>query len=417
MPGATIADPVLQDLARVAVTAAATAADAVGGVPARIVSRPTSTQQVSEVLKVAARHDLAVVARGAGTKLDWGLPPSRVDLILDMTGVSGVVEHAAGDLIVIVRAGTSMRALQETAAAAHQQLALDSALAGATVGGTIAVNASGPRRLLYGTARDLLIGITFVRADGVVAKAGSKVVKNVAGYDFAKLLTGSYGTLGVITEAIFRLHPLPRSRRAVVAGYPDADAAAQAALRVLGSQVVPSAVELEAVGGEPVTLAVLLEGAATGVTKRTDAVVALMGDQAMVSDDLPDSAGELPFEAGATGLKITSSIRGVGGVLAAARRAGTDADLNLTVRGSAAGVLYAGIPAVADPVAVTELVDRLRTVARPFDGTVTVLAATPELRQHLDAWGPVPGLELMRRLKQEMDPTHRLSPGRFVGGI
>ena len=184
-------------------------ADIIGGVPARYVAVPPSTVDASAVLRVAAAYGLAVVARGAGTKRDWAAPPSRLDLILDTTRMAGVVEHAAGDLVVVVRAGTTVEELAGKLAPAGQQLALDTALPGATIGGTVATATSGPRRMLYGTVRDLLIGVTVVRADGVVARAGGKVVKNVAGYDLGKLVAGSYGTLGIVTECAFRLHPLP----------------------------------------------------------------------------------------------------------------------------------------------------------------------------------------------------------------
>ncbi|MDX6326929.1 MAG: glycolate oxidase binding subunit, partial [Nocardioidaceae bacterium] len=194
-------DAVLSDLRKACDERARPAqdVDSIGGVPARYEASPASTEEASEVLRTAAHHDLRVVARGMGTKRDWGAPPESVDLILDTTLIDGVVEHAAGDLVVVVRAGTLLEDLQSTLAEAGQQLALDAPLPGATIGGTIALNTSGPRRLLYGTLRDLLIGVTFVRADGVVAKSGGKVVKNVAGYDFGKLLIGSYGTLGVVT--------------------------------------------------------------------------------------------------------------------------------------------------------------------------------------------------------------------------
>src|SRR5205823_636856 len=148
-----------------------------------LVAAPASTEEAAEVMRDAAARGHAVLVRGAGTKQDWGSPPRRVDLILDTSRLTGVVEHAAGDLIAVVRAGTPLSELQDKLAPAGQQLALDEPLPGATVGGTVAVNTSGPRRMLYGTVRDLLIGITVVRADGVVAKAGGKVVKNVAGYD------------------------------------------------------------------------------------------------------------------------------------------------------------------------------------------------------------------------------------------
>jgi glycolate oxidase FAD binding subunit len=186
-------------------------ADLVGGVPARFVAAPASTEQTSDVLRVAADHGMCVVVRGHGTKLHWGGTPRAVDLIVDTARLAGVVDHAAGDLVVVARAGTSLSDLQAAVGAADQELAYDDPLA-STVGGALATAPSGPRRLLRGTLRDLLIGVTFVRADGVVAKAGGRVVKNVAGYDFGKLLTGSYGTLAVVTEAVFRLLPRARAR-------------------------------------------------------------------------------------------------------------------------------------------------------------------------------------------------------------
>ncbi|HTE74657.1 MAG TPA: FAD-binding oxidoreductase, partial [Actinomycetes bacterium] len=254
-------DAVLDALRKVCDSArAATGADAVSGVPARYVAGPSSTEQAADVMGVAAGHDLAVVARGAATKLDWGLPPTRVDLVVDTTSLTGVVDHAAGDLVCVVRAGTPVRELQDALAGAGQQLALDTPFPGATVGGTVAVSTSGPRRLLHGTLRDLLIGITFVRADGVVAKSGGTVVKNVAGYDFGKLLLGSYGTLGLVTEVVVRLHPLPDARRVVVVRTSDPAAASAAAAAVTGSQLVPSAVEVDQQGTSPGAVTVLLEG-------------------------------------------------------------------------------------------------------------------------------------------------------------
>ncbi len=407
---------VAQELAKAARTRDAGPDDDVAGVPAALVAAPTSAEEVAEVLRVADGNDLAVVARGASTTLGWGAPPEQVDLVLDMTGVTGVVEHAAGDLGGAVRAGTTMSELQSVVAEAGQQLALDSPYPAATVGGTLAVSTSGPRRLLYGTARDLLIGVTFVRADGVVAKAGGKVVKNVAGYDFGKLLTGSYGTLGVMTEAVFRLHPLPAARRVVTATYGDAVAAGRAALEVLGSQVVPTAVELDG-PRDAVRVTVLVEGVEAGVDARSDTLLSLLGHGAVAHDHPPPGFGALPFAAGGTGLKVTTSLTGVGPVLAAAHRLADEQGLELRVDGSAAGVLHAGLAADADVAAVAPLVEGLRAATASYDGTVTVLTAPAAVRAAVDPWGPVPGIDLMRRLKAELDPRRRLSPGRFVGGI
>jgi glycolate dehydrogenase FAD-binding subunit len=410
-------DAVREDLRKVAGTRAARGpGDAVGGVHGRYVVSPTSTTEVAELLRVAGQHGLAVVPRGSGSALGWGVPPTRVDVILDTRGISGVVEHAAGDLVVTVRAGTPVNELQEAVAGAGQQLALDTPYPAATVGGTLAVATSGPRRLLYGTARDLLIGITFVRADGVVAKAGGKVVKNVAGYDFGKLLTGSYGTLGVITEAVFRLHPLPAARRVVTATYPDARTAGAAARSVLGSQVVPTAVELDG-PADAVRVTVLVEGVEVGVTARADTVAGFLGPGAELAEDLPDGLVVLPFTADGTGIKVTSSLTGVGPVLAAAHAMAAEHGVDVAVTASAAGVLHAGAGPDADPVALAAVVEGLRAAAAPFGGTATVLTAPPAVRALVDLWGPVPGLDLMRRLKQELDPRGLLSPGRFVGGI
>jgi glycolate oxidase FAD binding subunit len=394
--------PDLDDLTR-----KATDDDVVAGVPARLVAAPASTEEAAAVLRAAAAEDLAVVVRGAGTKLEWAVPPRRVDLIVDTHRLTGVIEHAAGDLIVVARAGTPVAELQERLAPAGQQLALDAPLPAATLGGTVAVNTSGPRRMLYGTVRDLLIGMTVVRADGKVAHAGGKVVKNVAGYDLGKLLTGSYGTLALITRCAFRLHPLPGAATVVRRVFADPAEASRVVAAVLGAQVVPSAVEVNAPPSGGVEVAVLVEGTPAGVSERAETLVKLLGGNA--SPGQPSWWGELPWPAGGVGLKLTAPLSRVPDLLAAARESGAD----LTVRGSAGtGVLYAGIP--AEPERVVEF---LRAAAVRAGGHAVVLTAPAGVRERLDMWGPVPGLALMRRVKDQFDPGHRLAPGRFVGGI
>jgi glycolate oxidase FAD binding subunit len=370
--------------------------EAIAGVPARYVAEPASTGEVADLLRAAAAQDLAVVVRGAGTRQDWGAPPSRLDLILDTRRLAGVVEHAAGDLIVVVRAGTPMAELRQALAPAGQQLALDS---GGSVGGTVAVAASGPRRMLYGTARDLLIGVTIVRADGVVAKAGGKVVKNVAGYDLGKLVTGSYGTLGVITECAFRLHPLPAASAVVSRRVDSPEEAGRVVAALRAGQVVPSAVEVDAPAGGGIEVAVLIEGVPDGVAGRVEATRKLVGGE---RTGLPDWWARYPWQPGAVGVKLTGALSRVPALLAAAREAGA------SVRGSAGvGVLYAG----AEPGAV----DALRAAAHAAGGHAVVLTAPEGLA--VDRWGPVEGLELMRRVKAQFDPDGRLAPGRFLGRI
>jgi len=411
-------DPVLDDLRKVCHDRARPAeeADAVADVAARYVASPDSTEETSEVLRLAAQHDLRVVARGAGTKLGWGAPPTAVDLVLDTSAITGVVEHAAGDLVAVVRAGTTVETLQATLAEAGQQLALDVPDRSATVGGTVATNISGPRRLLYGTLRDLLIGITFVRADGVVAKAGGKVVKNVAGYDFGKLLTGCYGTLGVITQVAFRLHPHPPAQRFLTIKVDGAEDAGRAVAAAIGSQVVPSAVDVHQPADGPTSVTVLLEGTEQGVVGRAETTSALLGDAA-ASDQPPPWFGALPFADDQVGLKLTTEIAGLPRLLLAVGQAADRHGVGIEVNGSAAGVLYAGLSADVPPDAAAAVVADLRAAASSYSGSVVVLTAPATVRRELDMWGPVPGLDLMRRLKDQLDPQHRLAPGRFVGGI
>jgi glycolate oxidase FAD binding subunit len=186
-------------------------ADAVAGVPARFVTGPPSVGALAELLRYATANGLTAVVRGAATKLDWGAPPASVDLVLDTGRLAGAPDHAPGEPFATVRAGTPMRSLQAALARAGQRVSLDppSEPAGATVGGVLATAEAGPLRLSHGTPRDLVVGVEFVRADGVVARSGGTAVKPAAGYDIGKLLCGSYGTLGVLTSATLRLHPLP----------------------------------------------------------------------------------------------------------------------------------------------------------------------------------------------------------------
>ncbi|MEV8512728.1 FAD-binding oxidoreductase [Dactylosporangium sp. NPDC051484] len=389
----------------------------IAGVPAAAVASPASTAEVADVVRGAARDGLALVARGAGTRQDWALPPQRLDLILEMSGVSGLVEHAAGDLVAVVRAGTPLRDVQEALRPAGQQLALDEPLPGASVGGTVAVNASGPRRMLYGTVRDLLIGVTVVRADGVVARAGGKVVKNVAGYDLGKLVAGSYGTLGVITECAFRLHPLPAAARFVSAPAVGPDEAGRAVAAVLGSQVVPSALEVDMADGR-LTVAALVEGVPAGVDRRAADLEKLLGDGAVQGETPPPGWGEYPWAPGDVGIKLTCALSRVSYLLTAAGVAAQLHDVPLRVRGSAGtGVLYAGLPGGTDPGVVAGVVSDLRAAARAGAGHCVVLTAPPAVRTRIDVWGHVDGLDLMRRVKDQFDPAGTLAPGRFVGGI
>jgi glycolate oxidase FAD binding subunit len=424
----------VQDLERGGLIRPAEGAYAVDGVEARFLARPRSVEEASQVLRAAADDGLAVAFAGGGGKLGLGNPPERLDLVVETRGLDQVLEHAAGDLVVRAQAGVRLADLGQRLAPAGQWLALDPPEPRATLGGVLAANASGPRRLRYGTVRDLLIGITVVLADGTVARAGGKVVKNVAGYDLAKLFCGSLGTLGMVAEVIFRLHPVPAAAAVVTLGVDGPEQAGEATRRLRGTTLEPSAVELTVDEfGWPGRLTVLFEGIRPGVEAQAAAAAELLGrvgEAAVAGPGQTEAAlsqlGALPFEKAEYALKATFPPAELAGVLTDLAGMGRRWSGGPVSAHAATGVLWlasaaregdlpADSPAFGWAVtAITEARERL--AAR--GGGLVLVKASPELKRAVDVWGP-PGdaIGLMRRVKERFDPGRRLSPGRFVGGI
>jgi glycolate oxidase FAD binding subunit len=413
------------------------AADEIDGIVPTFVASPGSTSEAASLLQAAAALDLAVVVRGSGSRLGWGAAVTRCDLLVDTLRMDAVVEHAAGDLVAKVQAGARMNLVLGVLAASGQEVALDVPGA-ATAGGVVASGLCGPRRLRYGSPRDLLIGITVVRADGTVAKSGGKVVKNVAGYDLGKLFAGSAGTLGLITEVTFRLHPLPAARAFVSTTFPAAFSAASVESVVAAaanSPLVASAVELswpEPSG--PVSVGVLLEGSAEGVAARADRMAALLdgSSEPAEASASPPSWWPWAIEAdGGTLVRVSFWVSALASVLDAVKAAARDSGTAPVVYGSAgAGVLYLALPAKAEGVG--ELVSGLRASLNHTRGNVAVLSAPLAVRAALAEGGGlagaapaeggglagrVPSLGLMRAVKDQFDPGHRMAPGRFPEGI
>ena len=358
---------------------------------------PDSVEDLARAVRDTAPRPL--LARGAGTKLGWANLREDVDIELDVRRLDGIVAYNPGDLVVTAEAGMTLEGLQRRLAEQGQWLALDPPEPRATLGGIVAADASGPRRHRYGTARDLLIGVTVVLADGTIARAGGNVVKNVAGYDLMKLYTGSLGTLGVVVETTWRLHPRPPARQVVTFAAYDG----QLLQRLLRSPLTPTAIEVM-----DERLVVVFESIEPSVLAQADAAAAL-GGAVEVGEDLPAGFGERPWRPGTVGLKVAYELAALDPVLDALRRLGP-----VTARGRAGvGVLEVALPAV-DPGGL----DGLRREVAACDGTVVVREAPAELRREIDVWGPVgDALALMRRVKDQFDPQHRLAPGRFVGGI
>ena len=367
---------------------------AVGGVTPSSVTLPMNVADLAAVMRRAASDGHSVGVCGGLSKIDQGAAPTSLDVLVGTANMDRIVEHAAGDLVVTAQAGVPLAALQEHLAPARQWLALDPPEPGATVGGVVAAAASGPRRLLYGTPRDLLIGITVVLADGTVAKSGGKVVKNVAGYDLGKLFTGSFGTLGVIAECTFRLHPLAPALRVVTANPDDPAAAAR---RVFATGAVPSALEWDGT-----TLVAVFESIESAAEAQASEVAAAIGGE--VGDALPVGFGERPT--GDVLLKLTHRLGAVREILDIIASRVQSARVRAHV---GSGVVWVGASDLAP-------LDELRGAVAAYDGGVVVVKAPTSAKQGVDVWGPTRGIAVMRRIKDQFDPDGRMSPGRFVGG-
>lgn len=388
--------------------------DAVCGVRPALVVSPRSEEAVAGVLGVADERGLAVAPRGGGTKGGWGAPPARVELLLSTDRLSSVREHAWGDLTVTVEAGCTVASLQAALAGAGQRLAADPVRPeAATVGGVLATNDTGALRLRYGTLRDLVLGVTVALADGTLARSGGRVVKNVAGYDLPKLLTGSYGTLGVVTSATFRLHPLPAATADVTLETAGAVEANELAQRVVDSQLSASCVQVRASSGTRPFVDVRFEG--TAPEPRAAAVAALGSRAATPAAAWRWRERLLAASGPAVALRAGVVPTEIGRFAAAVAEAGERLGFEWTIVAQADGAAALGLAGVGAGT-VGPALEALREAAR--GGWVAVAACPDELRPDADAWGPpVPGLSLMRRVKEQFDPRGIMNPGRFMGGI
>jgi glycolate oxidase FAD binding subunit len=316
-------------------------------------------------------------------------------------------------------------------------LVLDPPLpAAATIGGIVATNASGPRRLRYGAARDQIIGIRVVLADGTVAKGGGKVVKNVAGYDLPKLFCGALGTLGVVVAANFRLYPLTVYSGTVIFATTTIEPLCELARSLTASTLTPTAIDL--LGPEDGTHTCVLaarfeSGVAASVHNQSSALLALAGNlsgkaraRAVLEGEeenqfwraAAERMSEPDGDAGPEAVHLRANLlpSEVGAWLGRLEAVSRSAELSLRWRAHLGhGIVDAWI--AGDAERMSGLVEEVRAEARNSRGNLVVVEASPDVLRRLDVWGSVSALDLMRRLKQRFDPNFTLNPGRFVGGI
>lgn len=428
----------LRSLAGAGAVRPAGGGDATAGVSAHWVVEPRSDRDVASLLQFANDAGLSVIPRGGGSKLSWGNPPQRADVVLCTSSLHRIVEHTWADMTVTVEAGCTLAELQRALAKHGQRLAADPLWPErATVGGILSTNDTGALRFSYGGLRDLVIGLTLVLPDGTIAKSGGKVVKNVAGYDLPKLATGALGTLGVITQAIFRVHPLPAGTQTLQL-QPDSLLTMQRTiLELLNSDLPCAQMQACLASGAAPLLYLGLEGTAAGLAAQEKAIRELAQPMplSVATAEVWRSRQDLwtPSKEGHAAVAklsvLPSKLMEVAAFLdrlAQVRQAQWSAVLQGT------GIGWLRVEA-AEPASAVEVFCAMRTAIESGGGSLTIAplpshsaraaslngdAAPASAENAVDFWGGAGDtLPLMAAVKQQFDPRRTLNPGRFLGGI
>ncbi len=400
---------------------------------------PGTVDEVAAVVSYAAEVAMPLFPWGGGTAAAVGVPPVRAGVVLGLSRLRAIVEHEPGDLTVTAQAGMVMRELQAALGTRGQWLSLDPPDADhATLGGVLAADASGPRRHLYGTARDLLIGVTAVTADGSVVRGGGRVVKNVAGYDLPKLFIGSFGTLGVIVEATLKLRPLPDDERLVAVPFERLKDAGAAVRAILASDLIPNAIELAdaaaartlGVEAAPAMLIVGFDGLGEQVDWQVSELASIArpyGGHALVT--LPATAWPPLARAAQDAFGTPAAVMTLSVLPSLVADTMEQGASSARQRGlTTAWCAHAGVGLVTgavradderqDPAILAAVLGEWRAAARAGGGHASIRWAPLAVKAALPVWDEAgPAGRIMQRIKAELDPQNLLNPGRFVAGI
>ncbi len=419
---------------------------AVDGKAPRIVVFPANPDEISQVLKIANEEEISIIPWSGGTKIALGNIPKSVDVVLCMNRLDEIVEHDGANLTVMAQAGLTLENLQNVLKEKGQFLPLDPPRSSkCSLGGIIATNSNGPRRLLYGSVRDLLIGIKVVTPMGEQIKGGGKVVKNVAGYDMCKLFVGSLGTLGIITEATFKLLPVPEAERTVVVLFNTLSQAFEFAATVFNSPLIPSALEVMnpfALGmiaditglfsnKNSYSVAVGIEGLKESVERQVSDIKSISKEK-YVGLEILEGKEHRRFWRSISDPEELSTLRKkkiikckIGVPISKAFdtfKNFEEASAMLEVKpflisGAGSGVIYAffSLDRVYD---LTQFIKVQLSFVAQLGGYLILESAPTQVKREIDVWGRVPGgSELMRTLKRRFDPKGILNPNRFLVDI
>jgi glycolate oxidase FAD binding subunit len=395
--------------------------DAVDGITPSLVIEPSSGEELAAAVAWVSRERLATIIRGHGTKLDWGRPPARVDVLLSTARLDRLVAHRHGDLTATIQAGASLFEVNQALAREGQWLPVDTAFDQATIGGIVATNDSGPLRHRYGTPRDLLIGITLALTDGRIVKAGGHVVKNVAGYDLGKLVSGSFGTLAAIVDVTVKLLPIPQTSQTLVVDYTDVATLAADVARLASSQIEPTALDLHVTVGATASSRRLLARFATSPESTAAQIAAArtsVGGAASVVDLDVEAAlwaqqVRRPWSGGGVVLRGSWLPAALPAVVALVEEVARTCGVTVDFVGRG-GIGAGHLRLEGAETGLTQAVLLLRS--RPaVIANVLVLRHGPLSKASVDPWGPPPPTaSVLAALKQAFDPAGVLNAGRGV---
>lgn len=414
---------------------------AIDGLLPSLVVAPATVEEAAQVVALTNQHRLKLLARGGGSRMNVGGLPEQIDVLLETNRLARLLEYESPDLTCHVEAGMTLAALQAHLAKHGQWLAIDPPDAEqATLGGILASNASGPKRLRYGSARDLVIGLRVVQANGEIARSGGSVVKNVAGYDLNKLYIGSLGTLGIIVDANFKLQPIPAVERTLLLTFTNAHDAMQSVIAIMGSLLTPSAIELIDAGAASdmsdffgltlptngYTLAINYEGGQVSVDRQVDETRLIGRKQnALMSDDITGEAQTRFWNVvrehtqGTVTCKAVMLVTEVAAYLQKVQQICQRHELEAAIIAHAGnGILYIELRPGDATTRLMKAIAELRTHAQDARGSLVVERCPIDLKRRINVWGePGSDFYLMQRLKQQFDPEGTFVRGRFVGGL
>ncbi|MEL6552234.1 MAG: FAD-binding oxidoreductase [Cyanobacteria bacterium J06621_11] len=403
--------------------------------PPAAIAYPETTESLGQLMALTHKNQWRVLPMGQGSKISWGGLTNGIDLVVSTAKLNRVVDHAVGDFTVTVEPGLKFADLRSQLATEKQLLAIDPTFSEqATIGGIVATADAGSLRQRYGGLRDMLIGVQFIRHDGEVARAGGRVVKNVAGYDLMKLMTGAYGSLGILSELTFRLYPINKvSRTLILSGGEMALEAAISEVRMSG--LTPVALDLtlvrqtaaltnvEAKGH--MSLIARFQGIADGVNEQTERLKKVATTHSMQIQQLDGEADKNYWQKASELIASDTLYCKVGmrpsalpALLAMIEGDSRHESAQVTLHGSS-GLGWVQWPAaIAEGEEMVAALEKMRSHCQNNGGFLTILQAPKSLKQSVDVWGYTGNaLKVMRDIKQKFDPQSSLSPGRFVGGL